>query len=245
MRRGEAVNQGRADVHEQNREGAAFGVVRVGTDDEQQQTAANAHDHAAGHRHRAGRIVSRHEERAEHQAARKYLINRHFSAILNQVADEHGRDEGHRDAPVSNLADAQVNAADENRQLAGFAQHTAAVAQKQIHKVHAGNALAQQAEGGSGGRRIHDEVGLRIAAHQRRPADEQNRTRGQRRVHEVAADAAEHLLDEDDGNHAADHRQPPRRVRREVVRQQQTRHDGAPVANRHCPLRQLFPHKFR
>ena len=68
---------------------------------------------------------------------------------------------------------------------------------------------------------------------------EQNDTRGKRGVYKVLPDSAEHLLDDDDGDDAAERRDKQVDIDRQVQREQYARNDGAQIADGIVPLHYL------
>ena len=72
-------------------------------------------------------------------------------------------------------------------------------------------------------------AGATQVRHFQRERDQQHHARGHRRVEHVLPQTAEHLLADDDGEQAAQHRDPPGRERRQRDRQQPCGQDAGTI----------------
>ena len=135
--------------------------------------------------------------------------------------------------PGDNLLIEEVGRADQQRQLAGFADGARNIAQEKLaQRVGAG----RRADRGRARHSVNDgQIAKRRGGelvHQVRPGQRQNRARGERRVDEVLADTAEDHLAQQDSDDRTDHRHPVRHGGRQVHRQQHAGHDRAEIADR-------------
>ena len=92
---------------------------------------------------------------------------------------------------------------------------------------------------------IDETVCRRVGRHLSRERDQQEAAGAECRVHEVLAQAAVQLFDDDDGKDGADDRDPPGDLGRHVHAEQQTGHNGAQVTGRDRLVHQFFIAVFR
>ena len=137
-------------------------------------------------------------------------------------------------AQRDDLAVHEPRAAEQQRQRADLADAAADVAEEHRAERNGGEAARVQGRQRRGiGRRVHagGEGGRLPAGHQNGVGGEQERAPGQRRIEKVLADAAEKLLDENDGEQRADDGQPPRSRGRHRERQQKAGDNGGKIAD--------------
>ena len=142
----------------------------------------------------------------------------------------HGGQIGHGDDGADDLGGDQIDAAQQQGDGAGLAQHAAVVAQQQGHIVGSAHLSADgQRSGGSQG--VDAVGGVGIVGHAAGKAHSQGDAGHDGGVGHVIAQAAEQLLDDDDGDERAHDGHPPGQGGGQVKGQQHAGDGGGEVAH--------------
>ena len=246
-RMGLLVDRPNQRVHDQDGVGYALRQAAEVTDEYGQQTAAYAEYDLALRGYRAGNVVGSHEDRAEHQTAVKHLIQHPLQVALAAHREEegddcNGEDVRRRDVDGDDLAPEQVQAADDQRQRGGLADDAAGLAEQRFNdrnvRQSAGLEACERSRGGDrvGNGNVAEERQLCVrrgpGGHEAGPGSHHERTRAERRVHEVLADAAEQHLDNNDAEQTAEYGQPQRSCDRDVESDQNAGDEAGKIAYR-------------
>ena len=247
-------------VHDQDGVGYALRQAAEVADEYSQQTAAYAEDDLTFRGNRAGDVVGRHEDSAEHQTAVKHLIQHPLEVALAAHREEEGDDCNGEDVRCRNvdgddLAPQQVQTANDQCQCGGLADNAAGLAEQGLDdravRQSAGLEACERSCGGDriGNGDVAEERQLRVrcgpGGHEAGPGSHHERTCAERRVHEVLADAAEQHLDNDDAEQTAEYGQPQRSCDRNVERDQNAGDEAGKVAYRVLMLYDFVVNGFK
>ena len=155
----------------------------------------------------------------------------------DQVKDEHAAHIAQGNGGADGLGDDQIDKAQQDGQGAGLAQDAAVDAHEQVEQVQA--AGVSHLQGGGAGQLVHRRVGVDPGVHLGGKADEQDDAAHQGGVGKVHADAAEQLLGDDDGRHAAHRYLAQRHPDGDVHGQDDAGDHGGQVADGVGPFEQL------
>jgi len=172
--------------------------------------------------------------------------------------DGDGADIGQRNPQVDDLAHDQVHRTDQQSQDGNLADAAALDAHEHLqvgghvtlvlHDVQRGGRGDQVKPAGLVGDRCRGTAGPfsqdRPASHGSRERQHQDHAGGQGGVHEILADTAKKLLDDDDGDERTDDRDPERDCRRKIHGQEEAGDQSAHIADGiiafHDPAAQVF-----
>lgn len=186
--------------------------------------------------HRGGDIVGGHEDGTEEKAACQEL----HSDIDSDKGGEDGYscDNGHGDVPGYRAGSKEIDKSNEEGYGSDFTHGTAGEADGLVEKVDVARcdyALLEFAEGsctGGGVEIVHAVLNRKWpCGHLHREGQEQEHSAYERRVENVATEAAECHFADADCNHATDEDCPYRKVRREVEGKKQACEDCRHVAD--------------
>ena len=155
----------------------------------------------------------------------------------NEVEQEHAANIGGGDGDADGLGDDEVDQAQHDGQSAGLAQNAAMDAHEEVQQAQlVGVSHGQR---GRGGQLIDSCIREHPLVHRAGEADEQHDTAHQSGVRKVHADAAEQLLDHDDGHEVADEQLTDGHPHRHIQGEDDAGDYSRQVADGVCLLHQL------
>ena len=150
----------------------------------------------------------------------------------NQREYGEGREINHRNSPGNDSGHNQEDSADQNHERGRLADRSLDISEEHTCKIP-GLARLDICEGGGAGNRVNDVLcgiaGHIEVRHMTRERKHQEAARAERGVHEVLTEAAEKLLDDEDREYGAEHRNPECDLRRHVHAEQKSGDDRASI----------------
>ena len=238
MRLRRPVDKRNDEVHYQYRVRHALGIAAPGAYQRREDAAADGEDYLPAARHRRRDVVGRHEDSAEQQAARKHFVKRRYGPAEDHAEHRDRRDVDDGDVPFDYVFPEKDAEAYQKGYRGGLSDAAADAADEEVLKARE---LVERPRLDKRERRRAGDPVDRPGRHRHGPARQHHRAARERGVHDVAAEAAEEMFDDNHREEAAQDRHPERNGRRQVVGEKQPRDRRGKVVHRAGLLDRLFP----
>ena len=153
--------------------------------------------------------------------------------------DQEGNDIGSRDPQVDDLKPDQKAGSQHDAEHGGFSDGSGFRTHHHVEHIHA-LSRTQRGEG----RRSRVSVAVKIG-HDGGEGNQKKASGSQRRIHKVLSQSAEQHLHHQNGEHAADHTDPPGHAHRQIQGKKKPRYHRRKIPDGHLFFHQLFIDQFR